>query len=196
MTGRHLAVYAAAANLLMWIGTAHANTILTLPVNDNAGIHSPVIFELPNGDWGLQLPGKAHGPKKTPGSAHDNSGHLNDGGSADPGGNSGGPQVPPTFNPPPFSDPPPFAGPPSADPPPFSGGGFTPPPFNDGGSTPPSVSNPPVTDPTDGSLGGTADGPLATTVAPEPGSLALLFGGGMYLVFRSSRSKRSLSDRG
>jgi hypothetical protein len=200
MTGRHLAVFAAAANFLMWIGNAQADQIKILPVNDNGGLHSPVIIQLLSGDWALQLPSHAHGPSVLPGEGDDHeSGPPSDVGSGDPGDHSGVPPVPPSFNPPPFSDPPPFAGPPSADPPPFSGGGFTPPPFSD---NPPPVSNPPVGGPSgppvDGSGGGSgdSDGPQATTALPEPGSMTLLIAGAMFLVFRSSRLKRSWSRQG
>ena len=62
----------AAANITMCIGVAHASEIILLPVNDNGGNHSPVIFSTDAGLWGLSLPDHANVPVDvTPGSSSD-----------------------------------------------------------------------------------------------------------------------------
>jgi len=234
MTGRNLAVLAAAANLMMWAAPLHADQILILPVNDNGGLHSAVIFQLSSGDWALQLPSHVHGPSVSPGDSHDNASRGPMGVESDDLEDSvGGPSIQPFsdlpalaaatpaepsrfsgggFTPPPFADggftPPPFST--AGFTPPFADGGFTPPPFVSDGFTPlpfsnepPPVSNPPVID----RFGPPIEGPaglqlvpvntaLAPTLVPEPGSITLLVAGAMFLLFRSSRSRRSSSLRG
>jgi hypothetical protein len=162
----------------MWMGSARADTIKILPVNDEAGLHSWKIFETASGEWAISIPGKGSvgpnaignghsGDPQTPpvnagGDGGSGNGGLGNGGLGN-GGDDPGPTFPPILNPPdgpPISNPP-VDGPPSSNP-----------PVDGGGSTVESIPSP-------------------ATAVPEPGSVVMLLIGAAFLASKSSRWTRS-----